>query len=537
MLRYNPRQGEFFLFATGALEERAKEAGLVHSTTTKGPNGEECYFTDSSYAAIPFYREADKSAADRLAPLWRKYQASWADSSPNHYPIGQGAKDAGYEFLPFQNAGVDYMLEQDNTIIADEMGLGKTAQAIVYDNVKGHERNLVVCPGAVRLGWRRQVNLWSTIPNVTTYPILKGADGVSPYANYVMVSYELLQNPGIHQAIFQSQWDSIHFDEIHYCKTPDAKRTQAIFGGGRGVFAKQPIASKGKNLTGLTGTLLPNRPRECFTAMKGLAWGAIDYSTHDDFVNRYNPRGQLENGHWLEAKGRLPELQARLRCNMMVRRLQKDVQKDLPPIRYDLSYIEPDGAIREVLQQERLLNFSPNDLKNPFAEIWGQISTLRKMMGVAAIPRFLSHIRYMLDVVEVPKLVLFAWHHEILDGIYNALNEEYGVVQVRGGQSALQKQAAIDEFVSGRPRILNGQLLAAGTGVDGLQGVCSHGIILEPDWVPGNNEQAAKRLHRMGQKLSVLIQLMCVEGSLLERILGANFIKTQGIHSSLDDAI
>jgi hypothetical protein len=30
---------------------------------------------------------------------------------------------------------------------------------------------------------------------------------------------------------------------------------------------------------------------------------------------------------------------------------------------------------------------------------------------------------------------------------------------------------------------------------------------------------------------------MCVEGSLLERILGANFMKVQGIHASLDARI
>lgn len=533
MLRYNNSNGEFFL--VGGDEQSARDAGLTLSTSARGPNGENVWFTDSSYAALPFYREADPAAAQRLAPLWSKYEKSWAATSPNVYPIGQNAKDMGYTPMGYQNAGVDYMCEQDNTIVGDGMGLGKTAEMIMYDNHKGHEHNLVVCPANVRKGWQKQVHLWSTIPNVTAYPILKSADGVNPYANYTIISYELLQNPAIHNALYQAKWDSIFIDELHYLKTPDAKRTHAMFGGGRGIYAKQALSDKAKSVIGATGTLLPNRPRECFTSVKNLAHQAIDYATMEDFAYRYNPRGQMENGHWLEQKGRLPELQARLRCNLMVRRLKEDVLKDLPDKRYELTYIEPDGAIGDVLRHERLLNFKPDDLKNPFAEIWGQISTLRLMMGLAALPRMIEHIRYMLDIVEVPKIVVFSWHREVMDKLYQALNESYGVVEVRGGMSQRQKDLSVENFINDKDkRIFHGQLIAAGTGIDGLQGVCSHCIITEPDWVPGNNEQAADRLHRVGQHDNVIIQLMCVEGSLLERILASNFMKVGGIHLSLD---
>ena len=533
MLRYNQRSGEFFLVTREA--ERAREAGLTRSTSARGPQGEDVFFTDSTYAALPFYREADESAQARLAPLWSKYEKSWAKESPNKYPVGPGAKAMGYEFMGYQNAGIDYALEQDHTIIGDGMGLGKTAEAIGVNNVRGAEHNLVLCPANVRKNWKREILNWSTIPNPLIYPIYKGKDGVNPYANYTIVSYELLQNEGIHKALYQQKFDSFIIDEGHYLKTTDAKRTQAVFGGGRGIYAKQALFERASNVLELTGTLLPNRPRECWTAVKHLSWQAVDYCTQEDFFNRYNPRGQLDNGHWLEAKGRLPELQARLRCNLMVRRLKEDVLKDLPDKRYELTYIEPDGAISEVLRQERLLNFSVDDLRNPFAEIWGQISTLRLMMGLAALPRMVEHIRYLLDIVEVPKIVVFSWHREVMDRLFAALDPMYGVVEVRGGMSSGAKEGAIEAFKTNPDkRIFHGQLIAAGVGIDGLQNVCSHCVITEPDWVPGNNEQAADRLHRIGQHDNVLIQLMCVEDSLLERILAANFTKVKGIHASLD---
>ena len=535
-LRYNSRNNEFFLITRD--DERAKDAGLTLSTSIRGPEGEAVYFTNSAYAALPFYREADDDARARLSALWGKYEKSWATTTTNKYSYGQAAKDMGLAPMDFQNAGVDYMLEQDNTIVGDAMGLGKSMEAILYDNTKGHEHNLIICPANTRRGWRKQVLMWSTMLNPLVYPIYKGSDGVNPYANYTIVSYDLLQNPGIHQALYQQRWDSIHIDEIHFLKTHDAKRTYAVFGGGRGVFAKQAIADRAKSVNGYSGTLLPNRPRECFTVVRNLAWQAIDYQSSDDFAYRYNPRGQLENGHWLEAKGRLPELQGRLRCNLMVRRLKEDVLKELPDKRYELTYIEPNGEIAEVLRHERLLNFKPSDLKNPFAEIWGQISTIRLQMGLAALPRFIEHIRFMLDVVEVPKIIVASWHRQVMDKMYAALNDKYGVVEVRGGLSAHQKEAAVQAFVDNPDkRIFHGQLLAAGVGIDGLQSVCSHCVITEPDWVPGNNEQFADRLHRMGQHDNVIVQLMCVEDSLLERILAANFTKLEGIHHTLDDRL
>lgn len=719
-------------------------------------------------------------------------------------------------------------VDSDDGLYVTDQGIvtHNTAQAIVLGNYFGYEKVLIVCPGSIRLNWRREVMRWSTLRRKTTYPILRSADGVNPYANFVIVSYDLLRNPGIHAALMRMRWDMVILDEAHYLKSMSAKRAQAVFGGGLGQFKMNGIVQNAERVTALTGTPLPNRPRECFGAsvkvltdsgwkpiidvckgdklwdgvewvshcglidqgerptmnLKGIAvtedhlfrgsntwvsareagqstdtwsrilatgsenlpsqdfygaqpeqlltslssatattqsskppfsgyelagplsaglaalgkglgrligstlrlaltrlkgteylnafraplagattqgtgilnttavagskcatrgvnagtrrlgiwqrsrirttqadsltasitrattspvmsgglpesrtcetgeprekcsseltisnrktqslepvydianagprrrftvlsedgpviahncytlaralnWESIDWASYDAFCYRFNPSAQMKTKHVLEMKGRLPELQARLRCNFMVRRLKEDVLKELPDKRYELAYLEKTGPIKKVLQKEKLIDFTLEDLENPFSEIWGQVSTVRREMGEAKAPQVVHHVKHLLDTVEVPKLVMFSYHKSVMDYLKKELSR-YGVVEVRGGISTERKQQAVDAFVNDPDcRIFSGQLIAAGTGIDGLQKVCELTLITEPDWVPGNNDQAIDRLHRIGQHGNVIAQFAVVEGSLDERVLSSMFGKTQTIHASLD---
>jgi hypothetical protein len=79
--------------------------------------------------------------------------------------------------------------------------------------------------------------------------------------------------------------------------------------------------------------------------------------------------------------------------------------------------------------------------------------------------------------------------------------KKFGVVRVDGRKSATARQKSVDEFISNsNVRVFIGNIQAAGTGLDGLQKVCSRCYFAEPDWVPAQNEQAVSRLDRLGQE-------------------------------------
>jgi len=544
-LSYNKKQKCFFVVTHD--KEKAEKAGLTLSTTARGANGEAVYFTATHdkkpemnpYAVMAYYDEADASAREQLAPIKRDYDLSWKFETNYQPKLSTKVKMLKQDFYEFQKVGIEYGIAKGNVLIGDEPGLGKTLQAIGICNEVNAKNVLVICPGNVRLNWQAEFLKWSTNDEINTQVFSSSRHGFNQSTpdnpvNTAIFSYELAKNPGLHAAILDREWDALIIDEAHYLKTSDAQRTQAIFGGGRGLFKSRHISDHVGRIIGLTGTPLPNRPRECYTIAKALCPEAIDWGSYEDFCYRYNPSATMDNGHNREEKGRLPELQARLRSNFMIRRLKKDVLKDLPDKVYEFTYVEPDGAISDVLKRERLLDFKVEDLKNPDSPIFGMISTLRREMGEAKIPRIVEHMRYLLDGVEIPKVVLFVHHRSVMDQLTVAL-EKYGVVSVRGGMSMTNKDKSVQSFKNNpKVRIFLGQLDSAGVGIDGLQNVCDHVVIAEPAWTPGTNEQGVDRCHRIGQHGNVLAQFLVVEGSLDERVLMAILEKNETINSVLD---
>lgn len=530
------RNNTFVLLGQGDETERVgKEAGLLYSTTGSLQERQHVFFTTEPHAVLHLWDMADAAAREKLSSL----RTEWERSNLNAAPPGFEVPVPEFcQMMPFQVAGVHYAKDRDNCLIGDAPGLGKTIQAIALANLRGCKRVLVVCPANVRLQWARQIKIWSTLPKVVVYPVLKSSDGVHPTANYVITSFEVARG-NLWSTLRSYPWDLLVIDEAHYLKTPDANRTRALFGASARATSPyagtRGIAERAEQIVALTGTPLPNRPRECFTLMSALDASCIDWMNFDQFKDRFNPGGRdPESGATWEYTGRLPELNARLRCNIMVRRLKEDVLKDLPAKRYELVPVETTLKIKMALQAERMLHFDEHEmLARSGGKIDGAISTVRREMGEALAPAALDHVRMLLEG-GVEKLVVFAHHHSVLDFLNKGL-ASFGVLRVDGGTSVVGKGRAVEQFVHNpRMRVFLGQSQAVGTGTDGLQDIATHAFFAEADWVFGNIEQCVDRLHRMGQRGSVLAQILTAPGSIAERIIGRAIAKGRTTAKVLD---
>jgi SWI/SNF-related matrix-associated actin-dependent regulator 1 of chromatin subfamily A len=524
------RRDDVFIFGgrEREVETLAKEAGLTLSTTSSRTKGHPVYFTPEPHAVLHLWNHADAAAREALGPLREEWERSNMVDAPAGFSI---PVPEFCELMPFQAAGVHYAKDRANCLIGDAPGLGKTIQAIALANLRGCKRVLVVCPANVRPQWARQIKIWSTIPKVVVYPVFKSSDGVHPTANYVITSFEVARD-GLWDTLRSYNWDLLVIDEGHYLKTPDAARTRAIFGASKQSKCRYAgtggISERSDQVVALTGTPLPNRPRECFTLANALAPDAIDWMNFATFKDRFNPGGRdMESGATWEYVARLPELNARLRCNFMVRRLKEDVLKDLPPKRYELVPVETTGSIAMALHAEKMLDFDEEEmLARSGGRIDGAISTVRRQMGEAMAPAALEHCKILVEG-GVGKLVVFAHHHAVLDHLQKGLAGS-GVIRVDGGTSAKGKHAAVEKFkFDPRIRVFLGQGQSVGTGTDGLQEVASHAVFAEASWVGAENEQCVDRLHRMGQDGSVLAQFLVAPGSISERIIGRSIAKTR----------
>jgi SWI/SNF-related matrix-associated actin-dependent regulator 1 of chromatin subfamily A len=503
----------------------ARKIGLDYSFTASEKACRYIYFTHLDYAALPLFQYGTLRARDELFLRKLEYDASWEQHSQRNI-----AAPPGLDYHPFQKSGIEYGLNRRNVIVGDQPGLGKTIQAIGIANECQMDKVLVICPASVRLQWRKEILKWSVRERPLIYPVLKSADGVHPNANWIIVSYDLARSDVIHDLLLKHHFDMLVLDELHYLKTIDARRTRAVFGGADW----EAVADRAEKIVGLTGTPLPNRPRECYTAVRSMCWDAIDWVSEDVFRGRFNPSIALPSGGVYERVGRLPELQARLRCNLMVRRMKRDVLDQLPSVTYEITPVQEDKAVRAATKAESLLEIDPEALaQGQHSGFDGQVSTVRREMGEALAPHAIEHVKMLMDG-GLDKLVLFAWHRSVMDTLEEALSR-FGVVRIDGGTSATAKYRAVQKFQQDdRTRIILGNLLASGTGVDGLQKVCSHAVFAESSWTPGDNEQCVDRLWRMEQKHGVLAQFLVAPGSVSERILHTAVEKAQQTHAALD---
>ncbi len=334
--------------------------------------------------------------------------------------------------------------------------------------------------------------------------------------------------------------DGVLVGNCHYLKTVDSKRTRAIFGGGE-ERKFDAIGPRAEHILALTGTPLPNRPREAYTISRGLCYDAIDWLSEDNFTDRFNPSikvdGTRADGspytYIDERSGRHGELQNRLRANFMVRHLKREVMSQLQMPEFDLIQVEETGPVKQALAAEKLLDFDPDDLKGADASILGHVSVVRHQMGLAIAPQVVEYVDMLIRGGE-DKIVLFGHHIDVLDHVEAGL-AKHGVVRIDGRDSAVGKERKVRQFVEDASiSVCLGNSQAIGIGTDGLQEVSNHGLIFEPDWVPGNNQQCFDRLDRGGQRNKVFGEIFVAPGSIAEKILASALRKAHTTHAALD---
>jgi SWI/SNF-related matrix-associated actin-dependent regulator 1 of chromatin subfamily A len=426
---------------------------------------------------------------------------------------------------PYQAAGVEYMAEQFSTgrkgmLLADQPGLGKTAQACRLADEMNWKNLLIVCPASLRLNWVRELNMWRRNGS-DPVAVLDGKKMPKPGCT-VVVSYNIMIQKHWADLLSLHPFDAMVIDEVHFCKDPKAQRTKVLLGKGG-------LHEDIKNVLMLSGTPIPNRAPEFYHILKRFEPQAFPWS-YWKFVDRYTTSFQGRFGRQFTGSRNEEDLYLRLRgSGFMVRRRKADVLKDLPAKRYQMVVFPPNGAMKKVLKKEEA--FDAHEIIENGVPVGSALPEIRKEMGLAKVDVCAGYIEDLLDG-GTEKVLVGAHHIEVLDRLRERL-APYGVALVRGDVPPAKRQAEADRFQTDPAcRVFLGQLTAAGTGL--TLTASSDVVFVEASWVPGDNLQFSDRCHRVGQKGSVLVHYLVVEGSLDAKILGSAARKAEGIGKIMD---
>ena len=399
------------------------------------------------------------------------------------------------ELKDFQKVGAQFLAGRTRALLADEPGVGKTAQVVAACDLVGARRVLVVCPGVGVEHWRREFRRWLEARGRAMAPQLD------------IVSYDqarkMLGNGETDPNRYVRRWDVLVPDECHWAKNPVARRTHAVFGkGGLGWYADR--------IWSLSGTPAPNNAAELWPMLRAYGATGMDYPS---FVNYFcyvdqdgKPKGTRAD--------HVDELRAILKP-FTLRRKKKDVLPELGEISVESWFVQPradfitDGADysgQEARLRAALAGKSPEDL---LAFLAGdqEFSTLRRYNAMLKAPAVYEQVMFEIENGLLDKVVIYGYHTEPLNVLAQRFNAAgVGAVLVHGGVPQKERDPAVQRWKQpGGPRVMLASIIAAGVVLDFTE--AHQGVMLELDWVPGNNAQAMQRMHRHGQEHPVTVRV------------------------------
>lgn len=434
----------------------------------------------------------------------------------------------------YQIDGAYFLAKKSHALLGDQAGVGKTAQAILASDTVNAKSILIICPAVARVNWQREFSEWSVFS-----PTFKICESSKDYPRFKTIcSYDYATENV--EKLKGIEWDLIICDESHFIKEPNAKRTQAIYG-------KTGLVRHTERMWLLSGTPAPNNASELWPMLYTFGCTPLDF---DKFTQAFcDTRPTFYQGVRRDKvvgtkKDKIPEIKEML-SKIMLRRLKKDVLKELPPISYSQLTVEGQSLLdvieidmqKVALEQrglEQSLSYTSTLEEMAFIieKLGDSVSTLRRYVGLQKVKSVAELITQELEAGAYEKIGIFAIHTDVIASLAKEL-AKFNPVIINGSVSAPQRQRSIDSFQNDKKtKVFIGNIQAAGTAI--TLTAADQCLFIEESWTPGDNAQAAARFHRRGQNNAVTVRFACLADSIDEKVSSVLRRKTEELTQIFD---
>lgn len=370
---------------------------------------------------------------------------------------------------PYQHVGADFLKSRPHAFLLDEPRVGKTFTALEAALRVNAKRVLVFCPAIVVEHWRR------------SYAEMNCGFHMEVYSYHKLVTDKALA-----ARLAGETRDVLLLDEAHALRTPGAMRTKLLYGkkGSRG------IAGTAAYVWRLSGTLAPNNIGEVWTHFHNAGVFSESYL---GFINRFCYVTQTKYGPKIRGirADKVEEFKALIRP-LCLRRRRRDIAPDLPPVSWEnVALTAPEKELGGVRMEELVLTLGQKVTPETIEDHEKNSAALRRELSVVKTPLVVAYLAELLDE-GVEKIVVFAWHRDMIDTIQEKLSH-FGAVKILGGVSEKRRWAAIDRFrTDPECRVIVGQIDAMGMGIP--LDSSNVGVFAEYSWNLGQVLQAAARI-------------------------------------------
>lgn len=415
----------------------------------------------------------------------------------------------------YQAVAAEAYLERGSQLLADHVGLGKSVTALAAMTDERTLPSLVVCQAHLPKQWKDYAGKF--MPMASCHIIKTGKLYQLPPADIYICTYHKLAKWA---EVLCKTVKSVVFDEVQELRRVESQK----------YTAARAIRDKCKFAQGLSATPVFNYGAEIWNVLQVLSPDEV--GTEDEFKREWcdHYRRMLRDpnavGAYLRERG------------LMLRRSRKDVGMDLPPVQTIVETVEyTDKVLHDLdtvateLAHRILAKETDFHAKGEAAREFDM--RLRQATGIAKAPHVAAFVRMLVEDGE--KVVLTGWHRAVYDIWKSMLEmENMKLAFYTGTESPQQKQRSVEQFMDtseGGADVFV-MSLRSGSGLDGIQQVCSTIVHGELDWSPGVHEQCTGRIYRDGQEGTVFEYYLVSDGGsdpTVADVLGIKRAQAEGL--------
>jgi SNF2 family DNA or RNA helicase len=430
------------------------------------------------------------------------------------------------KLYPYQEEGVEWLLQKGRAVLADDMGLGKTAQVLRVCEQSKAARILIVAPKSLLTNWKREIELWIPGAPVTllTGTLAKRKKAFESYREgFLLTNYESLRTLSMADGGYSNEWIEAFkklafgvqvYDEAHRLKNRKSQQT-------KGAFA---LAKAAHRLYLLTGTPVLNRGAEIWALLHMLQPRV--FSSFWAFAKEWFDAAPIGwGGSWTlsDSPSNSSRFQEEVVKPYILRRTKEEVLKDLPEKYYQRMWVTLEGEqLRLYRQMEK--EFVAEVQGGELIVAMNIISRITRLKQLCVAPSMLAGLKesevpsakleLLVDLVESTedKWVVFSQFAQAVHRAKAALEKAgIGAVTYTGELSMAARESALHEWKTNPAcRVFLGTVQVAGEGLTLTES--NRVVFLDKYWTPAINEQAIARCHRIGQTRPVqAIELLAEE--------------------------
>jgi len=412
--------------------------------------------------------------------------------------------------MPHQVEALDFAVAHQYSINGFRMGYGKTLVGIMLSLRSPMKNNtLVVCPAFLKRNWEKEFHKFSKRKLKVRVLFSQNFRSFKDPNEYdvIIVNYEILSKC---EDLFK--WaDIVLADESHYLANPNSQRTMA--------FAQYMETRRPNRLLMMSGSPIRGKVPQWFAPLhicsldpsktNGVDIRKTPYDSYWNFQKHFCNEKimQLGNRSITKFEGlRNVDTLKKILKNKYLRKVPSFNLK-LPPIfekEIEVDYSNMDEDLQEAWEQYEAGK-----------KISDHVSSAKKSSAINKVPFTFNYCRNIIEAGEGP-VVIYSDHVDPVKNLSAMFKDrKYKSAYICGDVPTEQRDVIVTSFQDNKLDVLVATIGAASTGL--TLTAAKNLVFNDISWINTENEQAKKRIHRIGQDEECVIHFIL--GSQIDKMI------------------